>query len=139
LKGMISLSLLPSFSFLRICFPYLLIYLLTYFLLAMCLCVCVCVSVCVCLCVCVCVSVCVCVCVCVWTCVCLCVSVYVCTCAHECRYPWRPEEGINSPETRVTGSFEPSSGGAETHTLALCKSSIPLPPDPSLLYPILTT
>jgi hypothetical protein len=40
------------------------------------------------------------------------VCVPVCTCA--CRSPWRPEEGIGSPGTRVTGSYELSVWVLET-------------------------
>lgn len=32
--------------------------------------------------------------------------VYVNVCALECKSPWRPEEGIESPGAGVTGSFE---------------------------------
>lgn len=27
-------------------------------------------------------------------------------CVHVCRWPWKPEEGVGSPEADVTGSYE---------------------------------
>lgn len=30
----------------------------------------------------------------------------LCVCAPECRYPWRPEEGVRSPGAGVIGSCE---------------------------------
>ena len=39
----------------------------------------------------------------------LCLSVFVCVyvCTMCMQYPWRPEEGIRSPGTEVTRSYEP--------------------------------
>jgi hypothetical protein len=47
------------------------------------------------------------VCVCACVCVCALVCVHLCImCAHECRYPWKPEEGIGSPGAGVMGGSE---------------------------------
>lgn len=43
----------------------------------------------------------------------LCVSVFLCKWVScECRFPWRPEEGVSSPGARVTGNHEVPDVGA---------------------------
>lgn len=50
----------------------------------------------------VCLSDCDCDCVCVCVCVCVSLGLYM----QECRYLFRPEEGIRFPAARVTGGYE---------------------------------
>lgn len=57
--------------------------------------------------------------------------IHVYLCAHECGYPWSPEEGVRLQDARDTGSYEqpnivPGSSGSLQEQYVLLTSELSL-------------